>query len=91
MDGIKIVIFLVRCAVDLLLCDTVSTEHLHYVDMEACRGEASRLVATMQIPAGSEVWMTKCRYQLTSAGPGRLWRAPSTQSPPAVVIRRASR
>src|SRR3546814_17549421 len=63
MDGIRIVIFLVRCSVDLLFCDTVSTDHLRYVNTETCRGEASRLIATMQIRAASEVWMAKCRYQ----------------------------
>ncbi|HEY9539918.1 MAG TPA: hypothetical protein VIS03_20150 [Kiloniellaceae bacterium] len=91
MDGIRIVIFLVRCSVDLLFCDTVSTDHLRYVNTETCRGEASRLIATMQIRAASEVWMAKCRYQLISAGAEQQWRAPSVQSPPAALSRRTSR
>src|SRR3546814_497502 len=78
MDGIRIVIFLVRCSVDLLFCDTVSTDHLRYVNTETCRGEASRLIATMQIRAASEVWMAKCRYQLIAAGAEQQWRAPTS-------------
>src|SRR3546814_4844916 len=91
MDGIRIVIFLVRCSVDLLFCDTVSTDHLRYVYTVTCRGEASRLIATMQIRAASEVWMAKCRYQLISAGAAEPWRAPSGQSPSAALSRRNSR
>jgi hypothetical protein len=82
MEGITIVIFLVRCAANLLICDTVQTEHLRYVEMETCRAEASRLVARRQIPAGPEVWMAKCRYQLASPDPHRLRRAQTSPNPP---------
>src|SRR3546814_21200172 len=79
MDGIRIVIFLVRCSGDLLFCDTVSTDHLRYVNTETCRGEASRLIATMQIRAASEVWMAKCRYPLIPAGDEQHLRPPPVQ------------
>src|SRR3546814_19492918 len=67
MDGIRIVIFLVRCSVDLLFCDTVSMDHLRYVNKETCRVDASRLLATMQLRAASELWMAACRYKMISA------------------------
>jgi hypothetical protein len=66
MDGVVAVVFLVRCATSLLLCDTVPTEHLRFDDMERCRGAASRLLEKRRRLSGSEVWMAKCRYQLAS-------------------------
>src|SRR3546814_15147690 len=55
MDVIRIVIFLVRCSVDLLFCATVSTDHLPYWNPETCRGLASILHDTLQSRPASEV------------------------------------
>jgi len=91
MDGIDIVVILVRCTTNLLLCDIIPTEHLRFEDMEACRSEASRLVAARQSPLGSEVWMAKCRYQLASPDPRRLRGAQVDRSPSDVLARWLSR
>jgi hypothetical protein len=72
MDGVVVVVFLVRCATNLLLCDTVPTEHLRFDDMETCRSEASRLLEKRRRQSGSAVWMAKCRYQLASPDSRRV-------------------
>ena len=68
MDGIEIVLVLVRCSTGLLLCDTLPTDRSVYADPETCRSEASRLVRQKTLTSGHEVFMAKCRYRLTSSG-----------------------
>lgn len=80
MEGINVVIFLVHCATNLLLCDTVPTEHLRFGDMETCRSEALELVAEKQNLPGAQVWMAKCRYQLAAPDSSNIRQAQTAQS-----------
>lgn len=80
MEGINVVIFLVHCATNLLLCDTVPTEHLRFDDMETCRSEASELVAERQNFPGAQVWMANCRYQLATPDSPHVRQAQTAQS-----------
>lgn len=75
MEGINVVIFLVHCATNLLLCDAVPTEHLRFDDMDTCRREASELVAERQSLHDAQVWMAKCRYQLAAPGSSHALQA----------------
>jgi hypothetical protein len=91
MDGVVVVVFLVRCATNLLLCDTVPTEHLRFDDMEACRSEASRLLENGRRLSSSEVWMAKCRYQLASSDLQRHWQPQTALGSSIDVTERAAR
>lgn len=66
MDGINIVVFLVRCTSGLLLCDTAPTDHMRFEDMKMCRGTATTLIAAKRDTNDPGVWMAKCRYQLAT-------------------------
>lgn len=88
MEGISIVVFVVRCTASLLFCDTIPTEHLRFADMEHCRGEASRLIASRQGHDHSGVWMAKCRYQLAAPD---LRRARQANVAPAAFFDRSRR
>lgn len=66
MDGISVVVHMVRCASSLLICDTIPTHHLRFPDVEVCRGEAARVIEAERDPASSDVWMAKCRYQMAA-------------------------
>lgn len=77
MSGIHVAVFLVRCGQNLLICDDLYTEDLHFVSMEHCRSELPHLVEEADTPAS--VVMGKCRYLLIEPdqpdwrGSGRYW------------------
>ena len=89
MEGISIVVFMVRCTASLLFCDTIPTEHLRFAGIEHCRGEASRLIATRQEQDHSGVWMAKCRYQLATPDRRRARQADAAPAPFLTTSRRA--
>lgn len=64
MEGIQIVLVLVRCSADLLLCDVIATEHPNFATMDHCRVEASWQLTAREAAADPDVWMARCRYIL---------------------------
>jgi hypothetical protein len=65
MDGIKVVLHLVRCAADLLVCIDLDTEHLRFADAEACRSRLPALISVLQsVTAAGDVVMGRCRFQV---------------------------
>lgn len=67
MNGIIIVVFLVRCASDLLWCEAIDTASLHFPTMRECSEEAAALVSDGQAADPARVWMAKCHYLLAEA------------------------
>lgn len=65
MDGIQIVVVLVRCAAKLLFCDIDLTGNLRFATIDECRSEAIAMLAVRQASPGSGIWMSRCRYRLT--------------------------
>ena len=74
MGGIKVMVFLVHCTADLLICDTVPVERMRYASMETCKAEVARLLSRKRELAGTTVWMGKCVYRLSSPDPRRARR-----------------
>ena len=75
MSGITVLVFLVHCTVDVLVCETVPTDRMRYASMETCRSELTRLLTDKRKAKGTDVWMGKCVYRLASADPRRTRRA----------------
>ena len=71
MSGIPVAVFLVRCAQNLLICDDLYTENLHFASMEHCRNELPHLVE--EADTSRSVVMGKCRYLLVQSNQPR-WR-----------------
>lgn len=77
MSGIHVAVFLVRCAQNLLICDDLYTEDLHFASMDQCRSELPQLIEEEDRPRS--VVMGKCRYLLVEPdlprwrGSGRYW------------------
>jgi hypothetical protein len=65
MDGIQLVVFLIRCSEGLLLCEDLSNEHLQFSSTAICQASIPYLLeeAYSSGAAGSVV-MAKCRYLL---------------------------
>ena len=70
MNSINIVVFLVRCSADLLACETLPSEHLHFAAMETCRAEVAQMTAKKTGSDGG-VYMGKCIYLMAEADPRR--------------------
>lgn len=68
MGGVYVAVFVVRCAADLLLCQTVSTDHLQFSTMHECNQAATTLISLGQASDPSLVWMARCRYLLKEGG-----------------------
>jgi hypothetical protein len=63
MPGIKVVAFLVLCAENLLICDDLPSEHLHFADAADCRAQLPAILHQAQDEAGSDmVVMGRCRF-----------------------------
>lgn len=74
MNSIGIVVFLVRCTADLVVCATAPSEHLRYASMDACRAEVAQLVSGRNSGQDDGVWMGKCLYRLAEADSRRTRR-----------------
>lgn len=59
MPDIPVLLFVVSCSPDLLLCNEVTATRNIFPDMPAC--EAARRTALREKPTG-RVTMAKCRY-----------------------------
>ena len=73
MPDIPVLLFVVSCSTDLLLCEEVSDARNVYPDMPACA--AARRHVLQQVPAG-RVTMAKCRYDPQVAHGGRAHPLP---------------
>lgn len=74
MDAIRVVVFLVSCAENLLYCDDISNAHLHFSDMEDCHSNLSEIIRQAETLAPDRaVVMGKCRYILMD--PKRTYEA----------------
>jgi hypothetical protein len=63
MAGIKVVVALVRCAADLLLCDDVDTDHLRFADAEECRNKLPAIISEhRRAGAPDQMVMGRCRF-----------------------------
>lgn len=77
MSGIHVAVFMVRCAQNLLVCDDLYTENLHFASIEHCRNQLPQLIERADTPRS--VVMAKCRYLLVEPdqprwhGAGRYW------------------
>ena len=70
MAGIKVVVALVRCAADLLLCDDIDTDHLRFADAEECRNKLPAIISEhRRTGAPDQVVMGRCRRIATSISP----------------------
>jgi hypothetical protein len=79
MNGIQVVIFLVRCSESLLLCEDLPSEHLMFSSMGVCHASVSSVVEEAR--ASSEdgvVVFAKCQYLL--AGPLKVRSANARQT-----------
>jgi hypothetical protein len=66
MNGIQVVIFLIRCSESLLLCEDLPSEHLMFSSMGICHAGISSVIEEAR--ASSEdgaVVFAKCHYLLT--------------------------
>jgi hypothetical protein len=69
MAGIKVVVALVRCAADLLICDDIDTNRLRFTDAENCRNALPAIISELQRRgAPDQVVMGRCRF-MTDSGP----------------------
>jgi hypothetical protein len=65
MDGIQVVVFLVRCTESLMLCQDLPSEHLHFSSMATCQTDLPYLVEEARtLGADGSVVMAKCHYLL---------------------------
>jgi hypothetical protein len=71
MSGIHVAVFMVRCAQNLLICDDLYTENLHFASIEDCRHELPQLIEKADTPRS--VVMARCRYLLVEPDQPR-WR-----------------
>lgn len=74
MSSITVAVFLVHCAADVLVCDTVQSERMRYSSMENCQSEVAQLLSERNRTEDSGLWMGKCVYRLSSADPRRTRR-----------------
>jgi hypothetical protein len=76
MDGIRVVAHLVQCAADLLVCTHLDTDHLRFVDAEACRRKLPILIREFEsVSTTGEVVMGRCRFQLDRTPAAVVYRA----------------
>src|SRR5256885_1559000 len=73
MAGIKVVVALVRCAADLLICDDIDTNRLRFTDAENCRNALPAIISELQRRGAPNQVMGRCRLT-TDSGP-----APTTE------------
>ena len=91
MNGVNIMIFLVRCTADVLVCQTVPVGPVHFSSMDVCRAEVAQILTTKEELKGTDVWMGKCVYQLASVDPRRVRRDRIATTSPRLKTTLASR
>ena len=68
MPDIKVVVFIVRCAQSLLICDDIDTEQISFADMPACLAEMPILIeAAKRASLSNHVFMGRCHYRVHSS------------------------
>jgi len=87
MNGIYVVIFLVGCTSDLLLCESMETDYLRFTTMDSCREQASALIAEARSTGDARTWMAKCHYLLPRPDSGQNEEQLETASLPEVLAR----
>ncbi|MEM7225881.1 MAG: hypothetical protein AAF495_23085 [Pseudomonadota bacterium] len=65
MNGIQVVLYLVRCSQSLLLCEDLPSDHLRFSSMDVCQAEIASVTRETKLgSARGAVVMAKCRYLL---------------------------
>jgi hypothetical protein len=55
MNGIQVVIFLVRCSEGLLLCEDLPSEHLRFSSIDICHASISSVIEETSVASDREV------------------------------------
>jgi hypothetical protein len=81
MSGIKVVLHLVSCASNLLICDDLDTTQLVFQSSADCEKQRAEIIEVAQRHLGSSaVIMGRCRFQVSGATPTepRVHAAPAS-------------